>query len=292
MPKKFLLLVISLFWVSAFSLSNQQPLVNKPVHRIISLAPNVTELLFAAGVGAKVVGISAFSDYPPQALKLPIVATSGGLDMERIIALQPDLVVAWQGGNSPEELESLANFHIPVVNTRIQTIAQLIITIKYLGNLAGTSKEANQTANQLNNQYKTLLQQYSKQPVISVFYQISTTPLLTLNDNNLIDEIIRGCGGHNIFAHTLGQAPEVNITAVLANQPQVIIISESPASQVAAKQFWQQYPELQAVQVNNVFLVNPDFTDRAGPRMILGMQQICKDIAIARQHLKNSAKLN
>src|SRR3990167_8839861 len=120
MPKKFLLLVISLFWVSAFSLSNQQQLVNKPVHRIISLAPNVTELLFAAGVGAKVVGISAFSDYPPQALKLPIVATSGGLDMERIIALQPDLVVAWQGGNSPEDLESLATFHIPVVNTRIQ----------------------------------------------------------------------------------------------------------------------------------------------------------------------------
>lgn len=253
----------------------------RPAKRIVSLAPHATEMLFAVGAGAAVIAVAAHSDHPPAARKLPRVADAAMIDLENIVALQPDLVVAWPY-TAPQQLAALRALKIPVFFSHPRTIGGIATDMEKLGTLAGTSREAARAARALRDRHAALKTKYAVTPPLSVFYEIWNRPLYTIGGDHLISEAIATCGGRNIFAGLTLPAPEVNLEAVIAAAPQVIVGADDAGGRPAWLSEWSRWPDLPAVRDGNVIAANGDFLHRPGPRFIDGVAELCAELALAR----------
>ncbi len=250
--------------------------------RIISLAPHVTEILFAIGAGDKLVGVMAHSDYPPEAKLLPVVGDFSRLDMEAVIGLAPDLVIAWQGGNSAADLDRLRDFGLRVVLTGPGTLDELAELILTLGKLSGSEQGAQREYQHFQQTLRNLRQTYSGRTKVSVFYQFWNAPMMTVNRQHIISSVIELCGGQNVFADLGTIAAPISVEAVLKRNPQVILGSGLDESRPEWLDDWLQWSELAAVQQQNLFIVPPDLIQRHSPRILQGAEIICRDLAIAR----------
>ena len=255
-----------------------------PATRIVSVAPHTTELLFAAGAGAAVVGVSAYSDFPAQAKRLPSVGNSARLDLERIIDLRPELVVAWKSGNSARQIARLRQLGIPVFESEPRDFAAIASNIERLATLAGTSPQGKAAANAFRHKLAALRQRYASRSIVRVFYQIWPSPLMTLNHTHLVSQALSFCGADNIFGALPQLVPTVGIEAVIAADPEVIFISDERTD---AGDMWQRFTQLQSVQKKNIFNVNGTLMNRAGPRLLDGTAQLCEQLELARQHRTN-----
>lgn len=255
-----------------------------PATRIVSVAPHTTELLFAAGAGAAVVGVSAYSDFPAQAKRLPSVGNSARLDLERIIDLRPELVVAWKSGNSARQIARLRQLGIPVFESEPRDFAAIASNIERLATLAGTSAQGKAAANAFRHKLAALRQRYASRSIVRVFYQIWPSPLMTLNHTHLVSQALSFCGADNIFGALPQLVPTVGIEAVIAADPEVIFISDERTD---AGDMWQRFTQLQSVQKKNIFNVNGTLMNRAGPRLLDGTAQLCEHLELARQHRTN-----
>jgi iron complex transport system substrate-binding protein len=253
-----------------------------PARRIVSLAPHATELLFAAGAGAHVVATVEFSDYPPAARTLPRVGSSAGIDVERVIALLPDLVVGWHSGNPPAQLARLRDLGLTVFVTEPRRLSRLPELIERLGVLAGTTREAASAARQLRQRATRLGQRYASRSPVSVFYQLLDPALMTINGEHIITDVIRLCGGQNVFADLPVLAGRIDIEAVLARNPQVVIAGGDVALWREWRQRWLRWPQLQAVRHDRLVRIDPDLLHRAGPRMLDGAERLCTALDAAR----------
>ncbi|AMP01303.1 periplasmic binding family protein [Collimonas arenae] len=258
----------------------------RPAHRIISLAPHVTELLFAAGAGPYVIGVSAYSDYPPVVKQLPSVGDSNALDAERIIALKPDLVVAWNSGNSASQLATLRAIGIPVFESEPHDFAAIASSLERLSILAGTENIGKPAAAAFRARLAILGKTYQKHPKVRVFYQIWQKPLMTLNDHHLVSSVIRLCGGENIFGKLSQLAPTVSTEAVLQANPEVIFAADSKQPADGDSGGWRRFPALTAVMRNNLFALTPDQMSRPGPRILDGATELCQKLDVARARRK------
>lgn len=247
-----------------------------PAKRIISLAPDLTELLFAAGAKDNIVGVVKGSDYPEGAKKIPVIANFNHVDVERVMALHPDLIVVWAESRMPDQLKSIS---VPLYVSHQRYITDIPRTIQRLGCLAGTEKKASVAARYFMQQYQWLQQKYSRQKTISVFYQVWPQPLVTVTRASWINEIITLCGGKNIFANLSGVTPEVSVEAVLNANPDVIIGSET---RLDWRKQWRKWPSLSAVKNNRLFVIDPDLIERAGPRILNGANKMCRMIDTVR----------
>jgi iron complex transport system substrate-binding protein len=249
-----------------------------PAQRIVSLAPHATELLYAAGAGAKLVGVSDYSDYPPPAKRIPSVGSSTALDLERIIALKPDLVVVWGSGNSAAQVAQLRKLRLPIFESEPRDFEMVASSLERLGLLAGSAAGGRAAAEDFRSRLRQLGATYRQRPAISVFYQIWSDPLMTLNDAHMVSAAIRLCGGQNIFGALPQLAPTVSIEAVLKADPEVIFAGANSDALSA----WRQFPRLTAVTRGNLFTVNRDWLSRAGPRILDGAEALCKQLDNAR----------
>lgn len=252
------------------------------VQRIVSLAPNLTEIVYAAGAGSQLIGVSSFSDYPPEALQLPQLSNYAGVDIERVLALKPSLILALRNENAANQLELLGQAGINIQFFKIETFTDIFNAILWVGKIAGTESIAKEQVAQISNQYQSLLHQNTHKRLLKVLYLISINPLLTLNKSNLVSQMIHNCGGINIYSNLQGAAPEVSWSSVLTTQPDVILVAHDVSKKNDLSQITQQWPQLKAVQEHHVFYVNADWTNRPGPRSIQGMKQICADLALSR----------
>ncbi|HAJ92520.1 MAG TPA: cobalamin-binding protein [Gammaproteobacteria bacterium] len=253
-----------------------QPVVlDKSAQRIISLAPYITELLFAAGAGEAIVAVTAFSDYPEAAQSLTQVGDGGGLDLEAIIALQPDLVVAWQSGNPRGQVARLQSLGITVFFSEPRQLEDVPATLRRLGRLAGTESVAVAQADSFNRRYAELQERYAQRSKVSVFYQIWNQPLMTLNGEHLFSDVLRLCGGENVFKTLPTLAPQIDIEAVLLANPDVIVVAadDSDSPLLAA---WQRWPQLSAVKQGHVYAMPRDQLVRHSPRILDGAERLCK----------------
>lgn len=260
--------------------------LDKPAQRIISLAPHATELLFAVGAGAQIVGVSDYSDYPEQAKKIPSVGNIFALDLERVIALKPDLVVVWGTGNAKLLTSKLRDNHITVFESEPHDFETIATSLERLAVLTGTDATGKDAATKFRMRLEALRQSYQLKQVqkkISVFYQIWQKPLMTLNDQHLVSSAIRLCGGTNIFGNLKEISPTVNLEAVLSLNPQAIIASSGETQDVLAG--WLQFPKLYAVNKGNLFLIDGNWINRSGPRILDGVESLCKNLNIARSRL-------
>ncbi|NKB35139.1 MAG: ABC transporter substrate-binding protein [Pseudomonadales bacterium] len=259
--------------------------LDSPAERIISLAPSLTELVFAAGAGNKLVGVVEYSDFPPEANALPIVGRFDLLDMERILQLQPDLVIAWQSGNPRASVARLKQLGLTVYIAEPKTLDTIPDHIEKLGILAGTQAVAAAAVNQFDTHYQELRTEFSDKAAVKIFYQVWDVPLITSGGNELINDIISLCGGENIFAELQLIAPKVSEEAVLVRNPEVIIASGMDIERPEWLDDWKQWPGLAAVEKGNLFFVPPELLQRHTPRALLGAQQMCGQIDRARQSL-------
>ena len=250
--------------------------IEKPARRIVSLAPHITELLFAAGAGGHVTGVSGFSDHPPAARELPRVGSAASLDLERIIALQPDLVVAWQSGNPADQIDRLRALGVTVFMSEPRFLADIVTTLMRFGELAATRSRAQTAAAAFSSRLAGLRARYAGKPPVRVFYQVWDRPLMTIGGEHIISDVIRLCGGINVFAGMPQLAPQVGIEAVLQHDPQVIIAASSDQGSATVPGDWQRWNRMSAVRNAHLYTVPGDVLVRQTPRILDGAEAVCE----------------
>jgi len=250
--------------------------LQKPAQRIVSLAPHITELLFAVGAGAAVVGTSEFSDYPEAARAIPRVGGGGGLDLEAILALQPDLVIAWESGNPAGQARRLQQLGLPVFFSEPGRMEDIITSLERFGQLTGRQEAARVQARAFADRLKELRQRYSGQDAVSVYYQIWDHPLMTVNGRHIVSDVIRLCGGSNVFADLPVLAPQIDSEAVLAANPDVIVVGDAAGEPSTSLAAWERWPELKAVRQQHLYTIQRELLVRHTPRLLEGAGQLCR----------------
>jgi iron complex transport system substrate-binding protein len=256
--------------------------LQKPALRVIALAPHITELLFAAGGGSHVVGVVSYSDFPEEAKKIPQIGSNRELDLERIMALKPDLIVVWRHGSSERQVEMVRKLGVPMFHSEPPTLDAIADSVDKLGQLMGTEAVARPAADGLRGQLAGLRKRYSNRPVVRSFYQVWDKPLYTLGGRHIVSDALRLCGGENIFAKLSLPAPVVGVEAVLQENPEAIFATAE--KNYGGVSMWKPYPTLTAVRNDNLFTIDGQLLNRAGPRMIAGTAQLCEKLELARSH--------
>jgi iron complex transport system substrate-binding protein len=254
----------------------------RPAQRIVSLAPHITEQLFAIGAGARIVGAVSYSDYPPEAKNIPRVGDNRAIDIERLLATKPDLVVAWFHGNAVRQLEQLKSLGLTIYYNQPKALEDVGSSLERLGVLTGNVPQANAAAHRFRERIRTLRERYSALEPVPVFYEIWHRPLYTINGEQLISDAIRLCGGTNIFAKLPVLAPTVTHEAVLKADPLAIVASGMGGKRPEWLDEWKAWPDLQAVKLGNLFALDSDLMNRHGPRIADGAQQLCVALDTAR----------
>ena len=272
--------------VSAMDDSKREITLDKPAQRIISLAPHATELLFAVGAGAQIVGVSEYSDYPEQAKKILSVGNVFALDLERLISLKPDLVVVWGTGNAKLLTNKLRENHVTVFESEPHDFETIATSMERLATLTGKVAKGKEAAASFRTRLETLRHTYQLKPgqkTVNVFFQIWQKPLMTLNDQHLVSSAIQLCGGKNIFGKLKEISPTVSLEAVLSLNPQAIVATSGEKQDVLSE--WLQFPRLFAVNKNNLFIIDGNWINRSGPRILDGVESLCKNLNIARKKI-------
>lgn len=250
--------------------------------RIVTLAPNLTELVFAAGAGDRLVGVSAYSDYPPDAQDLPIVSDAFTVDHEQLILLKPDLLLAWQSGTPAHVIDELraAGFQVEAIATR--GLDDVPTALETIGHLTGNDDTARAAAHQFRESLQRLRSEHENNAEISVFYQITARPLYTINREHFIAEIISLCGGRNIFADLSELAPSVSVEAVIDRDPEVLLAASDSGEMPFGD--WQRWQSLAANRYGNHFIVGSAEIGRATPRLVTAAKQVCDALKTAREN--------
>lgn len=255
--------------------------LDKPAARVIAMAPHVTELLFAAGGGDRIVGAVNYSDYPEAAKRIPRIGSNREIDLERVIAMKPDLIVAWMHNNSERQIEMVRKLGVPVFLSDPQTLEGIPENVARLGQLMGTGAVANSVAGELRNQLASLRARYAGRPTVRTFYQVWDKPLYTLSGKHIVTDALRLCSGENIFDKLTVTAPIVSVESVLQADPEAIF--GTAEKNYGGVKLWKPYATLTATRNGNLFTVDGDLLNRAGPRMIAGTALMCEKLELARR---------
>ena len=256
--------------------------LTQPAQRVIALAPNLTELVFAAGGGSKLVGAIRFSDYPAAARALPLVGDAFALNLERIAQLRPDLVLVWQTGLGERQLDQLRALKLPIYRSEIRRVEDIASTLRRLGTLLGTQASADAAAATLLQRWSVLQARYAGRAPVRVFHQLWHQPLMTINGEHLISQAIAACGGVNAFASLPALTPIISWEAAAQSNPQ-IVASAAVDRTNAPQGRWGELTQVDAVKYQRYAMLPPDLLDRMGPRFVDGAQLLCEAIDKARR---------
>lgn len=268
--------------ITLTDVSGTQLKLATPAKRIVSLAPHITEQVFAAGAGDRLVGNVDYGTYPAAAKAVPKVGGYSRLDLEAIVALKPDLVMAWESGNAPAAVAKLRSLGITVYLSQSNHIVDIAAELENIGKLAGTEVVANAAAAGFRVRYTLLSERYSQRPTVNVFYQIWKQPLMTVNGKQIISDAIRLCGGRNVFSSLPILAPTVTVESVIAENPEVIVASGMGDSRPEWLDDWKRWASVTAVSRDNLYFVPPELLQRHTPRILDGAEKLCGFLETAR----------
>ncbi len=259
-----------------------------PAQRIVSLAPHLTELVYAAGAGNRVVAVGKYSDFPPDALTKPVISDAFAVNYEELTRLKPDLVLVW-GSGTPERIKSkLRTLGFPVYEIEIRSVAGLADTLRSIGRLAGTEAVAQARAQAIAGDWAALEATYGRRKPVRVFYQLWDAPLMTLNGQHLISSAITACGGTNVFAELPMLTATVSWEVAVQRDPELVLGAASPGEPAGAGR-WAQFPQVSATRHGQFGHIEGDLIDRSGPRFVDGARELCVAIDRARQGLPQPA---
>ncbi len=262
--------------------SGAEVCLNKPAQRIIALSPGATELVYAAGGGDSVVAAVSYCDYPEAAKALPRVGSYNRFDQEAILAQKPDLLVAWIEGNPAEQLAKLKSLGLTIYYTQLNDFEDVSSSLERLGKLAGSDAQAKLAADKFRAGITELETRYSHSAPVTVFQQIWNKPLMTVNNQHIISEATRICGGVNVFGDLPNLSARIDNEAVLAADPEAIIAGGMGEENRDWLDEWQRFSGLTAVRKNNLFFIPPSTIQRPTPRLLEGTTLLCKHLETAR----------
>ena len=245
-----------------------------PAQRIVTLAPNLAELAHSAGAGRYLVGVARFSDYPESARHVTEVGDAARVELERIIALRPDLVLAWKSGNQPGDVDKLERLGLVVFVTEPVRLADIPRLIRAIGALAGTGAAAERAARSFEEDARLLRERYAQARKVRAFYEVWHRPLITVSGRHMISDIIALCGGLNVFAAAPGLAPTVSLEAVVAARPEAVLGGAKRGGAPELDRNWRETP-VGALASLPVFYVDPDLIQRQAPRILEGARIVC-----------------
>jgi iron complex transport system substrate-binding protein len=256
--------------------------------RIVTLSPNAAEVVAAAGAGGHIVGVIKGTDQPASLRTRPGVGVVNGLDLERVVALAPDLIVTWPW-TTPAQVDLLRRRGVAVFVVNPATIDAIATDIERIGVLAATEEASARTAREFRERIREATRDVVRRPPLRVFYEVSDKPLFTLGGRHLVSEAIGRCGGENVFARLTIPAPQVSVESVLATDPQVIVAGTDDARRPRWLDAWTRWPALTAVRHRNLYAVDANLLHRPGPRFADGLAQLCRVLANARGALRSDA---
>jgi iron complex transport system substrate-binding protein len=254
-----------------------------PVTRVVTLSPHLTELVFAAGAGDQVIATVEYSEYPEAAAAIPRVGDAFRLDLERIVALRADLVIAWDSGNPRAAIDQLRTLGIPVWSVEILEPGEIADTLEAIGSATGRSEISNSEGGKIRERLLDLSRQYAGVDILDYFYQVGVKPLFTINGNHLISKGLSLCGGHNVFDDEPGLAFQVGHEAVIVANPDTLFAPylEGMPDPLAA---WREWPAMRAVRQGALYLLPADSISRATPRFLDSLELACKLMHGLREH--------
>ena len=287
MRSLFVLLLLISPWVRAdISVQDYQGTkisLAEPAQRIIGLAPHVVENIYSAGAGEKVVGVMAYSNFPEAVLKLPVVGDYSRINYELITALKPDLIVAWNSGRQLEAAVKLRDLGFKVYVDDPHSLEDVARSIRDIALLAGSEKTGDEVTTAYIKRLAELRKKYLRPgEKVSVLYQVWIDPLQTLNGQHIVSDVIRMCGGRNIFSDAPNIAPKINVESVIARNPEVILSGGTAEDQVAYRKYWQRWPVIDAVKKQQIFTLPSDLISRHTVRILGGAQYLCEHLQKAR----------
>ena len=260
--------------------AGRQVRVGEPPLRIVSLAPGATEMLFAAGAGKEVIATVEYSDEPPAARQVPRIGDVAAIDMERLVALRPDVVVAWAAGGNPAQREKIDTLGIPVYEEQVARLADLPGAVRRLGELAGTQDAARPAADAISARLAALAQTYGahggRRP--TVLLQVWNRPVYTVGGRHLMSDALELCGARNIFADLPEAGPIIDTEAVIARDPDIIIAAGPPGESAAWVADWQRLKSLSAVKNGRVVAFEDQALSRLGPSVLEATEALCKTL--------------
>ncbi len=267
--------------VTAVDDSGQTVTLPRPAQRIVALAPHITEQLFAIGVGARIVGTTEYADFPPAAQAITRVGRAHSLDLERISAVQPDLIVVWGSGFPPALIDALRRLRVPVYVNEPGALDSVATSLERLGTLTAAPR-AGAAAEEFRAKLAGLRQKYAGRQEVRVFYQIWSQPLMTIGRPHVLTEAIGVCGGRNVFGTLAPIAPQVSIEAVIAAAPQLIATAEADAKPSGALDLWKRFTAVPAVRHDLLVTLDGNKINRHSPRMLDEVAVLCEHIERAR----------
>jgi len=257
-----------------------------PAQRIVALAPSLAELAFAAGAGGRLVGVARHSDFPPAARGIPQVGDAARVDFERVVALRPDLILAWKSGNSAADVGRLEGLGYPAFVSEPARLADIPRVLSAIGVLAGTGPAAAKAATAFEREIHALRSRYAGARKVRVFYQIWHKPLLTVNGAHVISDVIALCGGENVFADVAQLTPNVSLEAVIAAKPEVIMGGGSAGGEQSFIAQWRE-TAVEPLRGLPAHYINPDHIQRQTPRIVEGARAVCTALAQVRKDRKS-----
>lgn len=256
--------------------AGQTRVLSAPPQRIVSLAPHLTELLFAVGAGDQVVGVDSASDFPGKAHSLPRIGDYSRINFERIVALKPDLVLAWAGGNRAADLHGLKQLGVPVLLTRATALEDVARLLRLVGEASGHAEAGHERARDVEKRLAALRASVvQRQPPLKVFYQIWDRPLMTIGGTHWISDALALCGARNIFDDLRGLSPVVSREAVLQRAPALIVSGNDVPG---LRRSWQTFTQVPAVKNQAFIQIDADLLHRPTPRLVDGVAALCAAI--------------
>ena len=266
--------------------TGSEVVLEKAAQRIISLAPHITENLFAAGAGGSIVGVVDYSDFPEAAQSITRVGAYNNFDLELIFSLQPDLVIAWREGNQKQQVERLQSLGLKVYIDGSEDIPDIAESLVNFGILTGNQNTANLAAKRFNAKLRSLNSKYVSASKVRVFYQTWNKPLISVNNQQLIGRVITLCGGDNIFGELASLSPKVSREAVIQLNPEAIVASGHGQARPEWLDDWKKWPFVTAVKYKSLFFIPPELIQRQTPRVLDGALMMCEQLATVRTKLE------
>lgn len=284
------LCVVLLAWPMAYArgeiriqdYSGATVVLPQPARRIVSLAPHITESLFAIGAGEQIIATVRYSDFPAAAQAIPRIGSYNRVNAESLVAMSPDLILAWASGNGMEIIEYLRGLGLTVHVSEPRELAGIAANLRELGTLTGQRQQGNKAAASFSQRLQDLRATYRHKTPVTVFYQVWNDPLLTINDEHLISDVIQLCGGVNVFSDALSLVPKLSIESIMQTDPEVIIASGMDEERPQWVDAWRQWPALRAARHNHLYFIPPSLLQRHSTRILDGAQQLCHYLDRAR----------
>lgn len=248
--------------------------------RIVSLTPGSAELLFAAGAGAQLIATVEYSDEPPAARRVPRIGDAAAIDMERLVALHPDVVIGWAAGGNPAQREKIATLHIPVYEQQVLQLSDIPAAVRRLGGLAGTTAAADAAAAAMEARLAALRRAHPPGGVRpSVLLQVWNRPIYTVGGHHLMSDALALCGARNVFGDLAEAGPVVDTESVIARDPDIIIAAAPSGEGAAWVADWQKLRGLRAVRNGRVLAFEDQALSRLGPSVLDATEELCRRLA-------------